>query len=166
MSLYCKIENNIISEPQSLSYYIPNVLNNEKLNDVDIRARNIYQYIEPDYDKLIQETGELIFDDIKGIVTRRIIGIKFNHETEVNKKIDEIQKYIYNLLSITDIYYIRKLERGLDVPTEIQQERTYIHEQCDRMKMEVQSLGRIRNILVYDYKIKNLLYHKFETNSE
>lgn len=159
MKLYCKIKNNEISKPEKLSNLLINVLNAEKLSESELNAIGIYRYDNPGFDKIMQKTGDLIFDKRNNFVTRKVIDKEFDIQVEKDKKINQIQDYIKNLLRSTDVYLTRKYERGKDIPSKILNEREYIHETCDKMKEKVMRLRDVKSVLTYDYHLDNLDYH-------
>jgi len=157
---YCKIENNIISKPQRLNKLLSNILNVNKLTEDDLNDMGIYPYQEPIFDMVLQKKGDLIFDSNNNIVTNEIIDKSFDLQFEKENKIKQVQQYIYDVLSKTDRYIIRKIERGIEIPTEIAEERFFIHSESDRMKNEINNLNDVESILKYDYVLTDLQYHE------
>ena len=158
--LYSKIENGQISEPKRLKDILTNVLNAEKLSESELNEKNIFCYQSPDLEPVIQKTGSLVFDEINNVVTREIINKIFDIQTEKDKKVKQVQRYISSLLSFTDKYYIRKMERGLEIPQEIADERTFIHSESDRMKNEINNLSDAKSIITYNFRLTGLQYHE------
>lgn len=156
---YCKLNNGKISNPFNLRKLLSNVLNPEKLTDTELKEKGIYLYQTPEFDNITQKTGDLVFDETGEVVTREVVNKVYDIQLEKDRKIKQIKRYVESLLRSTDPYWTRKQERGKDVPTEIQDERSYIHNECDRMKNEVQALTDVKSVLTYCYKLDNLQYH-------
>lgn len=157
--IYCKIQNDQISQPAKLPKLLLNVLNAEKLSESELNEKNIFRYQVPEFDPIVQKTGSLVFDEANNVVTREVIDKTFDIQTEKDKKIRQIQDYISSLLASTDKYFIRKQERDIDIPTEVQKERYFIHSESDRMKNEVQAFTDVKNVLTYNINIPDLKYH-------
>jgi len=58
-------------------------------------------------------------------------------ETTVTYNKQQLDAMQYQELSITDWYFVRKVELGIDVPTEIINERLAIREKYDLLKLEL-----------------------------
>lgn len=158
--LYCKIENDIIGNPTTLKNLLKNVVNPSYLSTEELNQRDVYEYQEPGYDIYTEKLGNLYFNDDTKIVSRNILARDYDIDKEKDDKINQLKSYVSSLLKSTDHYFIRKLDRNIDVPDYIKTERNYINDQCDVMKVEIRNMTNIRNVKEYDFKINNLTYHE------
>lgn len=67
-----------------------------------------------------------------------------------DKKIIQIKKNTYNLLSYTDWYIIRKYERNIDIPESIITERSQIITNCDDKETAINNLETIEAVRLYE----------------
>lgn len=156
---YCFLTNGIVSAPKELPKKHGNVAGGfHKLNDSQLKAYGWYPYKGQKYDPV---THEIVSYKIEKNQAVPVIHPKsLDVATEKEKKIKATQDYVRYLLSQTDMYIIRKVERGLDVPADIAAERARIHAACDNVKSNINKSSDAKSIVNYDYKISNLKYHK------
>ena len=114
------------------------------------------RYISPEKAESLKEKAKhTVASSVESSMDLLILSLS----KEILSKIEQIKDYISNILTETDKYFIRKLERDIEVPIEIIEERQFIHSECDRMKNEISNLTNIKDILTYDYQITGLNYH-------
>jgi hypothetical protein len=66
-------------------------------------------------------------------------------------KIKNLQSYTNQLLSSTDWYVIRKSERNIDIPQNIQDERALILSDHDTKESEINALTTKDSVVGYEY---------------
>lgn len=57
--------------------------------------------------------------------------------SENSYTLDQLNQMQYDDLKLTDWYFVRKVELGIDVPNEIINERLAIREKYDLLKLEI-----------------------------
>ena len=91
-----------------------------------LEEEGFYEVVDPQYDPAIEELGELYLEDNKYYYT---VIQKTWSETLAELKKQKLNQLKYNTkakLENTDWYYIRKLDRNIDVPQEVEDERAII----------------------------------------
>jgi len=172
MNLYSKITNNQPALPEThnqpkfqkntqveIDGQTLTVQRFDKWSDEKKKQAGYYPYEHPSFDPILEKLGDLYFDHEREVVTRHIITKQLDITVEKEKKIWHLQQYVTSLLSLTDSYYTRLKERQKPVPIEIQDERAFIHDECDRMKNEINELSNVKDVITYECKISGLNYH-------
>jgi hypothetical protein len=149
--MYCKIDNDQIGWPQSLPNKHGNVVGGfDKLSDTELKEYGFYPYVEPEFDPIMQELGALVFIVETETVTRIVLEKQIDIATEKAAKICLAKLQANGLLSKTDWYVIRKMERGVDVPEDIQAERAAIITRSNEIETEINALTSVREVLTYN----------------
>ncbi|MFW6246684.1 MAG: hypothetical protein ACOC22_00715 [bacterium] len=159
--LYCYIDNDgNIGNPQKLPSNYNNIVNFDSLSKEKLIKYGFYLYEIPDYDPKLEKLGKLILDNSTNTVTKEVLNKSLDIEKEKEKKINRVKNYTEKLLSKTDKYYIRKMERGVEVPNEIEDERTFIHDETDKMKEYINNLDNVEDVLNISFNLDpSLNYH-------
>ena len=91
-----------------------------------LEEEGFYEVVDPQYDPAIEELGDLYLEDNKYYYT---VIQKTWTETLAELKEQKLKELNSNTrfkLLDTDWYYIRKLDRNIDVPQEVEDERAII----------------------------------------
>jgi hypothetical protein len=67
-------------------------------------------------------------------------------------KINNLQHYTNNELAKTDWYYIRQLHRGINVPQEIDDERTAILASHNEHETAINALTKKADVVKYEFR--------------
>lgn len=126
----------------------------DTLTDTELEEYGFYNIIKPDYDNQIQELSEIYFDQEQNVFTYNIINKTWLETLEELKedKIINLKGYIKDKLNNTDWYYIRKLQRNIDVPIEIQEERDAILVEHDNHIEAINVLLKKEDVVKYEFK--------------
>tara|TARA_B100001059_G_C17582722_1_gene450679 strand:- start:293 stop:748 length:456 start_codon:yes stop_codon:yes gene_type:complete len=126
--------------------------NFSKLSDEEIKAYGFYDVIQPEYDPIIEELGALYLKDNKYYYT---VNAKTWSKTVAELKEEKINQLNYNTkaeLEITDWYYIRKLNRNIDVPQEVEDQRTIILNNHNDHETALNALTKKTDIVKYEFR--------------
>ena len=136
-----------------------------------LEAEDFYDIVRPAFNPLTQTKGALYFDKKKKIVTYDVTDIDFNQEYDVigedgkptgkkekiykladikATKIAEIKSRAGKLLEPTDWQVIRKMERDIDIDTDVATERAEILAEADRLEAEVNAKKSYKTVLEYN----------------
>lgn len=120
-------------------------LESEGFYDIDILEYNSeYESVKYSFDKDLNKfVGEIISNEIAQTLTKL---------KEI--KINQIKFNTTNKLKETDWYIIRSIERGIDVPQEITNQRELILSDFDAKEIEINALNTKKKVI--DYKIQSL----------
>ena len=117
-----------------------------------LEEEGFYEVVDPEYDSAIEELGELYLEDNKYYYT---VIQKTWSETLAELKEQKINmlKYITNEnLAKTDWYYIRQLHRGINVPQEIEDERTTIIASHNDHETAINALTKKADVVKYEFR--------------
>jgi hypothetical protein len=142
----------------------------KNLSDEELKDLGIYDVVKPSFDKQIQTKGGLYFDADNEIVTYDVTNIDFNQEVDIvdedgeptgetekrykiadikASKIAEIKSKAGKMLEPTDWQVIRKVERDIDIDTDVATERAGILAEADRLEAEVNAKKSYKTALQY-----------------
>ena len=122
------------------------------LSDDDLRPYGFYEVVDPEYDSAIEELGELYLENNKYHYT---IIQKTWSETLAELKEQKLNQLKYNTkakLENTDWYYIRKIDRNIDVPQEVEDERTIILNNYNDEETTINALTKKTDVVKYEFK--------------
>jgi hypothetical protein len=122
----------------------------DKLSDEIHKLDGFYDVVEPDFNKKLQELGEIYFDSDNEIYTYPVINKVITLKSEKNKKIKELKKKGQDKLSETDWYYLRFLRNGTPVPDDIQSDSDLTYFKLNKKESEINDLNDILDVLNYD----------------
>jgi len=116
-----------------------------------LEEEGFYEVVDPQYDPAIEELGELYLEDNKYYYT--VIQKTWSETlTELKQiKLEGLQNYTNSLLSKTDWYYIRKLDRNIDVPQEVEDERAIILNNHNDHETAINALTKKADVLKYEF---------------
>ena len=122
------------------------------LSDEEIKAYGFYDVVTPSYDSKIQKLSYIFWDADNEVFTYTVSDITWSETIEELKiiRIKELNNKVYNLLSITDWYIIRKAERDISIPSEISTERSNLFTKCETAETEINALTTKASIITYE----------------
>lgn len=91
-----------------------------------LEEEGFFEVVDPQYDPLTEELGDLYLEDNKYYykVIQKTWSASLSDLKKV--KISDLQKSTNKKLAETDWYYIRKIDRNIEVPQEIEDQRAII----------------------------------------
>lgn len=116
-----------------------------------LEEEGFYEVVDPQYDPAIEELGELYLEDNKYYYT---VIQKTWSETLAELKKQKLNQLKYNTkakLENTDWYYIRKLDRNIDVPQEVEDERAIILNNYNDEETAINSLTKKADVVKYEF---------------
>jgi len=117
-----------------------------------LEEEGFYEVVDSQYDPAIEELGELYLEDNKYYYT--VIQKTWSETLAELKenKLGALQNYTNSLLSKTDWYYIRKLDRNIDVPQEVEDERAIILNNHNDHETAINALTKKVDVVKYEFK--------------
>jgi len=124
------------------------------LSDDDLRSYGFYDVIIPEYDSRVQEVGDLYFDSTSETFTGDVLNLTWPETlSELKEQKINTLKFITNEnLAKTDWYYIRQLHRGINVPQEIEDERTAIIVSHNDHETAINALTKKADVVKYEFR--------------
>lgn len=124
------------------------------LPDNELQSFGFYNVVIPDFDNDVQELGDLTFDQNINAYTYQVNDLTWS-ETLVElkeNKITQLKNHTITKLGATDWYVIRQIERSIDIPSDIQQERSTILQNHDEQVVEINNLSTKANVVKYEFR--------------
>ena len=146
------------------------ILNFKKAPAEVLEDAGFYDVVKPSYDPQTQTKGGLYFDEANSIVTYDVTDIDFSQDIDIigedgeptgetekrykiadikASKISEIKSKAGEMLKPTDWQVIRKMERNIDIDTDVATERAGILTEADRLEAEVNAKKSYKTVLQY-----------------
>ena len=126
--------------------------NFSKLSDEEIKAYGFYDVEIPEYNSSIQKLTNLTFNESSKKFIYQVEDLTWDEtleELKENKK-NRLKFNVKNKLRETDWYYIRKLQRNIDVPAEIEVERNTLLNQYDIEKEKINAFTQKAEVIKYE----------------
>ena len=126
--------------------------NFSKLSEEEIKAYGFYDVVMPDFDNQLEELGNIFFNESIDAYTYPVNEkniLETLDQLKENKK-NQLKFNINNKLKETDWYYIRKLQRNIDIPAEIEAERNTMLDEYDIKKEEINALTQKTEVIKYE----------------
>ena len=117
-----------------------------------LEEEGFYEVVDPQYDPAIEELGDLYLEDNKYYYT---VIQKTWTETLAELKEQKLKELNSNTrfkLLDTDWYYIRKLDRNIDVPQEVEDERAIILNNHNDHETAINNLTKKADVVKYEYR--------------
>ena len=117
-----------------------------------LEEEGFYEVVDPQYDPAIEELGELYLEDNKYYYT---VIQKTWSQTLAELKEQKLNELNYNTkakLENTDWYYIRKLDRNIDVPQEVEDERAIILNNHNDHETAINALTKKTDVVKYEFR--------------
>ena len=117
-----------------------------------LEEEGFFEVVDPQYDPAIEELGELYLEDNKYYYT--VIQKTWSETLDELKenKINNLQYFTNSQLSKTDWYYIRKLDRNIEVPQEVEDQRAIILNNHNDHETAINSLTKKADVVSYDFE--------------
>lgn len=117
-----------------------------------LEEEGFYDIVDPQYDPLTEELGDLYLEDNKYyyVVKQKTWSETLTELKEI--KINLLKEQTNIKLQKSDWYYIRKVDRNIDVPNEIQQERDLILSDHTLQEQEINNLTKKIDVINYNLK--------------
>lgn len=117
-----------------------------------LEEEGFYEVVDPQYDHATEELGELYLKDNKYYYT---VIQKTWSETLAelkNHKLNLLNETTKEKLKNTDWYYIRKLNRNIDVPQEVEDERAIILNNHNDQETAINELTKKADVVKYEFR--------------
>jgi len=117
-----------------------------------LEEEGFYEVVDPQYDPAIEELGELYLKDNKYYYT---VNAKTWTETLAElkeNKINDLNNNTQYKLQETDWYYIRKLDRNIDVPQQVEDERAIILNNHNDHETAINALTKKTDVVKYEFE--------------
>lgn len=124
------------------------------LPDNELESFGFFNVVYPDFDNDVQELGDLVFDSDINAYAYQVNNLTWQ-ETLVElkeNKIDQLKNYTNTKLGATDWYIIRQIERSIDIPQDIQDERSSILTSHDEQIIEINNLSTKAKVVKYEFR--------------
>ncbi len=124
------------------------------LSDNELESYGFYNITIPSFENKTQELGDLIFDENINAYTYEVNNIKWSETLAELKedKINQLKNHTNTKLGATDWYVIRQIERSIDIPQDIQDERSSILTSHDEQIIEINNLSSKANVVKYEFR--------------
>tara|TARA_A100001011_G_C14257443_1_gene820708 strand:- start:994 stop:1449 length:456 start_codon:yes stop_codon:yes gene_type:complete len=126
--------------------------NFSKLSEEEIQEYGFYDLIIPEYNQRTQELGEIYFENNKYYY--KVLEKTWDETLDKLKemKLNELNYNTKSKLKNTDWYYIRKLDRNIDVPQEVEDSRTTILNNHNEHETAINALTKKENVVKYEFE--------------
>jgi hypothetical protein len=117
-----------------------------------LEEEGFYEVVDPQIDQRVEEKGDLYLEDNKYYY--QVIPKTWSESLTKLKeqKIDQLNYFTKAKLEKTDWYYIRKLDRNIDVPQEIENARAIILNDHNDQETEINNLTTKSAVITYEFK--------------
>jgi len=117
-----------------------------------LEEEGFYEVVDPQINEKVEEKGDLYLENNKYYYTIKPKTWTESLSELKEKKLNELDSSTKGLLANTDWYYIRKLDRGIEVPQEIKDSRAIILNNHNDQKIEINNLSKKADIIIYEFK--------------
>lgn len=126
--------------------------NFSKLSEEEIQEYGFYDVEIPEYNSSIQKLTNLTFNESSKKFIYQVENLTWDETLEELKenKINLLKSATKRYLADTDWYYIRKLQRDVDVPSEIETERNNFISRYNTKKEEINALTSKADVVNYE----------------
>ena len=126
--------------------------NFSKLSEEEIQEYGFYDVEIPEYNSSIQKLTNLTFNESSKKFIYQVEDLTWDETLEELKenKINLLKSATKRYLADTDWYYIRKLQRNVDVPSEIETERNNFISRYNTKKEEINALTSKADVVNYE----------------
>ena len=129
-------------------------LNARGMTADELRNAGLFDVIiDENYDSRIHTLGEIYFDPAASVFRKDAEDITWSETlAELKEKaINNFKGQIGNKLGATDWYVTRKVERNIDIPQEVQDDRADLLTQLDTVETEINALTTKKAVVSYDF---------------
>ena len=98
------------------------------ISDSEAESYGFFNVVTPEYNSAIETLGDMFFDTDNNVYTYNVVPLVFDETLDELKetKINGLKKHTNEALAETDWYIIRKTERNIDIPQDVQDSRAAI----------------------------------------
>ena len=124
------------------------------LSDEELADYGFYDVeISEDYNESIHNLSDIYWDDSSDVFRKDSVDKTWSESLSELKegKINSFKLEVKNLLDDTDWYITRSVERNIDIPQEIQDERAGLLNQIDTVESEVNALTTKKQVVLYEF---------------
>lgn len=124
------------------------------LSDDELKTYGFYNVVIPNYDARVEEAGNLYFDSVSETFTVDILNKTWTETLNDLKteRLQSLKNYTNNKLSDTDWYVIRKFERNIDIPQDVQDTREEILSNHNACESEINALTTKAEVVSYEFR--------------
>ena len=117
-----------------------------------LEEEGFYEVVDPEIDERIEEKGDLYLQDNK--YHYQVIAKTWEETLQELKdiKLLELNGHTRSLMANTDWYYIRKLNRNIDVPQEVEDERAIIINNHNDHETAINELTKKADVVKYEFR--------------
>ena len=117
-----------------------------------LEEEGFFEVVDPQYDPATEELGDLYLEDNKYYYT--VIQKTFDQTLAELKerRINNLKNNTNIKLAKTDWYYIRKLDRNIDVPQEVENERAIILNNYNDHETAINNLTKKADVVKYEFE--------------
>tara|TARA_R110002020_G_scaffold34108_1_gene104089 strand:- start:3083 stop:3565 length:483 start_codon:yes stop_codon:yes gene_type:complete len=117
-----------------------------------LEEEGFFEIVDPQYDPAIEELGELYLEDNKYYYEIKTKTWSEGLPQLKESKLNQLDVTTYSKLKETDWYYIRKIDRGIEVPQHVEDERAIILNNHNDQTMEILSLTKKADVVSYEFE--------------
>ena len=128
--------------------------NFSKLSDEEIQVYGFYDVIVPEHNSKIEQLSNIFWDADNKVFTYTVSDIEFSQTISELKeaKINELKNRINFELAKTDWYITRKVERNIDIPSNIVAQRNDLFSKCETKEVEINALTTKADLITYEFE--------------
>lgn len=117
-----------------------------------LEEEGFFEVVDPNYNPAIEELGELYLEDNKYYYT--VIQKTWSESLAElkEKKLNLLSSDTRSKLLATDWYYIRKLDRNIDVPQEVEDQRAIILNNHNDKETAINNLTKKADVVSYEFE--------------
>lgn len=125
------------------------------LSDSDLEGYGFYDVVMPSYNPNTQILGDIYFDSDNNQFTYPVSSKTWSESvSELKiKRIEELKSLAYHTLSQTDWYVVRKSEKGVAIPSDIQTQRDNIRTSVETKESEINAKTTKASVMGYDISL-------------
>ena len=124
------------------------------LDESEIQAAGVFDLVEPEHNPSIHNLINLHFDSENNVFTYDVENKTFTETVAELKeaKIEQLKIYTNRELEKTDWYVIRKAERDIAIPQEVQDSRAALLNNHDTKLTEINALTTKASIITHEFE--------------
>lgn len=117
-----------------------------------LEEEGFYEVVDPQIDERVEEKGDLYLENNKYYYTIKPKTWSEGLPQLKEKRLNELDSSTRGLLNETDWYYIRQIDRGIEVPQHVEDARAIILNNHNDQSMEILSLTKKADVITYEFK--------------
>jgi len=118
-------------------YYWNGDINNPKMLDDRLE---VDENGDPLWEKVLDNTDPLNPVMVDSNVQMKTLGLKSN-------MVSQVKHTAGTLLANTDWYVVRKMERNVDMPLDVAEERSHVRTECDRLEAAINAVTTVEELI-------------------